>query len=95
MNLGRKTMGTSDVGDRRYRRGFLKSMLLVAGGMAVAALPACSGTMGADGDGTPEGFREFRPTSVPLRVRSGLRYQNTMPSHIPAVRLPSATASTL
>jgi hypothetical protein len=88
MNTDKKAMGISELGNRR---GFLRSMLIAAGGAALAALPACSGAAGDDG---PSGAlpREVRSTSVPLRVRPGLRYQNTPPVRIPAVRM-AATAT--
>ena len=78
--------------DPLVRRGFLKALLLSAGGVAVAVLPGCRAEASPDArawTGAVEG------ESVPVRVQPGLRYANTLPSRVPAVRRLSAQAATV
>jgi hypothetical protein len=64
------------------RRGFLGGLFLFAAGAVAASLGGCA----ADDDGhvvgvSPEGFAEET-----VSLRPGMRYQNTMPKRVPAVR---------
>jgi hypothetical protein len=65
------------------RRGFLSRLLMGSGVAIVGGTAGCAAPIGAQG---VEGPVEVVP------MRDGLRYANTLPTSVPAVRLSPAVA---